>query len=91
MKMIIFYVSLKIMFVIISHNLKAIEAEVFVETDSNNYCILNKELLFFFFLLSCFIHFIHPFSKSLLSKKDYFSLLKPQLWLLFDRNHRNIL
>ena len=45
MKMIIFYVSLKIMFVIISHNLKAIEAEVFVETDSNNYCILNKELL----------------------------------------------
>ena len=45
MKIIIFYVSMKIMFVITSHNLKAIEAEVFVEIDSNNYCILNEELL----------------------------------------------
>ena len=45
MKIIIFYVSMKIMFIITSHNLKAIEAEVFVEIDSNNYCILKEELL----------------------------------------------
>lgn len=32
------------MFFITSHHLKSIEAEVFVETDSKNYHILNKEL-----------------------------------------------
>ena len=45
MKIIIFYVGLKIKFVIASHNLKAIEVEVFVDMESNNYFMLNEELL----------------------------------------------
>lgn len=42
---IIVYVSLKIKFVIVSHNLRAIEVEVFFEMESNNYWLLNEELL----------------------------------------------
>ena len=45
MIIIIFYVSLKIKFFIESHNLKAIEVEVFVDIESNNYFMLNEELL----------------------------------------------
>lgn len=45
MIIIIFYVSLKIKFFIESHNLKAIEVEVFVDMQSNNYFMLNEELL----------------------------------------------
>ena len=45
MKIIIFDVSLKVKFVIASHNLKAIEIEVFVDMESNNYFMLNEELL----------------------------------------------
>lgn len=42
---IMFYVSMKIKFFTVSHNLRAIEVEVFVEMESNNYCLLNEELL----------------------------------------------
>ena len=42
MKIITLYVSLKIKFVIVSHNLRAIEVEIFVEMESNNYCLLNE-------------------------------------------------
>ena len=45
MIIIIFYVSLKIKFFIESHNIKAIEVEVFVDIESNNYFMLNEELL----------------------------------------------
>lgn len=42
MKTIIFYVSLKIKVVIASHSLQAIEVEIFVEMDSNDYYMLNE-------------------------------------------------
>lgn len=36
---------MKIKFFTVSHNLRAIEVEVFVEMESNNYRLLNEELL----------------------------------------------